>query len=110
MPAGILDGPGCRQHPGLLLRRNIPTMPPMKLRRPCLLFATALALLPAALRAQVQASLVAADASVRPGRPLTVALRLVHQPQWHTYWINPGTGTPTTLAWHLPPGWTAGAI
>ena len=62
------------------------------------------------LSAQVQASLVAADTSVRPGRPITVALRLVHEAQWHTYWLNPGTGTPTTLAWHLPPGWTAGDI
>jgi DsbC/DsbD-like thiol-disulfide interchange protein/cytochrome c biogenesis protein CcdA len=82
----------------------------MKLRHLCLLSATLLALLPAGLRAQVQASLVADDASLRPGRPITVALRLVHQPQWHTYWINPGTGTPTTLAWHLPAGWTAGEI
>ncbi len=82
----------------------------MKLRR--LRTATAvmaLALSPG-LRAQVQASLVSADASVQPGEPLTVALRLVHQPQWHTYWVNPGTGTPTTLKWALPPGWKAGEI
>jgi len=110
MPVSVLDNTGRGQHPGLLLPRNIPNMLSMKVRRLSLLFATLLALLPAGLRAQVQASLVAADASVRPGRPLTVALRLVHQPQWHTYWINPGTGTPTTLAWHLPPGWTAGSI
>jgi DsbC/DsbD-like thiol-disulfide interchange protein/cytochrome c biogenesis protein CcdA len=61
-------------------------------------------------RAQVAASLVAADASVRPGSPVTVALRLVHQPHWHTYWLNPGTGLPTTLAWTLPQGWKAGDI
>lgn len=59
---------------------------------------------------RVKATLVAADASVQPGRPLTVALRLVHDPHWHTYWLNPGTGLPTTLAWKLPPGWTAGEI
>ncbi len=58
----------------------------------------------------VKASLVAADASVQPGRPLTVALRLVHDPHWHTYWLNPGTGLPTTLDWKLPAGWTAGPI
>ena len=30
---------------------------------------------------------------------------------WHTYWRNPGdSGLPTTLAWTLPPGFTAGAI
>lgn len=58
----------------------------------------------------VKATLVAADASVQPGRPLTVALRLVHDPHWHTYWLNPGTGLPTTLSWKLPPGWQAGPI
>jgi len=30
-----------------------------------------------------------------------------HEPHWHTYWMNPGTGLPTTLAWELPAGWTA---
>ena len=59
---------------------------------------------------RVQASLVAADASVQPGQPITVALRLVHDAHWHTYWLNPGTGLPTALKWNLPPGWTAGAI
>jgi thiol:disulfide interchange protein/DsbC/DsbD-like thiol-disulfide interchange protein len=61
-------------------------------------------------RAQVSASLVAADTSAQPGKPLTVALRLAHEPHWHTYWINAGTGFPTRLDWQLPPGWTAGAI
>ena len=59
---------------------------------------------------RVRASLVAADAAVQPGKPITVALRLLHQPHWHTYWLNPGTGLPTTLAWKLPSGWTAGEI
>jgi thiol:disulfide interchange protein DsbD len=63
-----------------------------------------------AARAQVAASLVSADASVRAGTPVTVALRLVQKPGWHTYWLNPGTGLPTTLKWTLPEGWTAGAI
>ncbi|MCX6954697.1 MAG: protein-disulfide reductase DsbD family protein [Verrucomicrobia bacterium] len=72
-------------------------------------------LAPASLRAatkpsHVQASLVAADASVKPGQPVTVALRLVHDEHWHTYWLNPGTGLPTSLKWTLPPGWTAGEI
>jgi thiol:disulfide interchange protein/DsbC/DsbD-like thiol-disulfide interchange protein len=63
-----------------------------------------------AARAQVQASLVAADKSVQPGHPLTVALRLDQQPTWHTYWISAGTGYPTKLQWDLPTGWTAGDI
>ena len=63
-----------------------------------------------AARAQVQASLVAADKSVQPGHALTVALRLDQQPSWHTYWINAGTGYPTKVQWDLPKGWTAGDI
>ena len=69
-----------------------------------------LSLLRAATPTHVQASLVAADATVQPGRPLTVALRLVHDPHWHTYWVNPGTGYATKLDWKLPAGWTAGDI
>src|ERR1700739_4002276 len=61
-------------------------------------------------RAQVQASLVAADKSVQPGHSLTVALRLDQQPTWHTYWISAGTGYPTSLNWDLPTGWAAGNI
>jgi thiol:disulfide interchange protein DsbD len=59
---------------------------------------------------RVTASLVAADAAVQPGQPLTVALRLEHAPHWHTYWLNPGTGLPTSIEWTLPPGWKAGQI
>jgi thiol:disulfide interchange protein DsbD len=60
--------------------------------------------------AHVKASLVAADASIQPGRAFTVALRLEHEPHWHTYWSNPGTGLPTEIKWHLPAGWKAGEI
>jgi len=69
-----------------------------------------LAALPREARAQVSASLVAEDASIQPGRPFTLALRLVHKPHWHSYWVNPGTGLPTSLTWSLPPGWKAGPI
>jgi thiol:disulfide interchange protein DsbD len=68
------------------------------------------ALLPATALAQVKASLVAAETAIVPGKPVQVALRLVHQPHWHTYWINPGTGLVTEIKWSLPPGWTASAI
>ena len=60
--------------------------------------------------AHVKATLVAADASVQPGKPITVALRLVHNPHWHTYWVFPGTGLATSIEWQLPPGWQAGPI
>ncbi|GAB1489734.1 thioredoxin family protein [Opitutaceae bacterium] len=58
----------------------------------------------------VTASLVATQASVQPGQPITVAVRLEHADHWHTYWVNAGTGYPTSIAWQLPPGWTAGDI
>ncbi len=58
----------------------------------------------------VKASLVSSDLSVKPGQPITVALRLVHDAHWHTYWLNPGTGLATSLNWKLPAGWTAGPI
>ncbi|MBL9212826.1 MAG: thioredoxin family protein [Opitutaceae bacterium] len=90
----------------------------MPIRR--LLSVVALAVLPllvgshawaaAARPAQVKASLVAAVTAIQPGQAFTVALRLVHEPHWHTYWSNPGTGLPTSLDWKLPAGWTAGGI
>ncbi|HLP00540.1 MAG TPA: protein-disulfide reductase DsbD domain-containing protein [Opitutaceae bacterium] len=59
----------------------------------------------------VAASLVAERTALVPGRTTTVALRLVHDEHWHTYWKNPGeAGLPTTLAWTLPPGFSAGPI
>ena len=64
----------------------------------------------AGMPSHVKASLVAADATVQPGRVFTVALRFVHDEHWHTYWVNPGTGLPTSLDWKLPPGWKAGEI
>ena len=65
--------------------------------------------LPAAL-GQVRAELVALTDSVQPDKPLTVALRLDHTAHWHTYWINAGTGYPTSIEWELPEGWSAGDI
>jgi thiol:disulfide interchange protein DsbD len=58
----------------------------------------------------IEAELVPAVASVQPGHAFDIALRLAHDPHWHTYWVNPGTGLPTTIKWTLPPGWQAGGI
>jgi thiol:disulfide interchange protein DsbD len=58
-----------------------------------------------------EAELVAATDAVVPGQPLTIGLRIKHDPHWHTYWQVPGdSGLPTTVAWQLPPGFTAGPI
>lgn len=61
--------------------------------------------------AHVEAELVAERTAFVPGATTTVALRLAMADGWHTYWRNPGdTGLPTTLAWKLPDGVTAGPI
>ena len=76
-----------------------------------LLLLTALCFLPAAAQAQVKASLHALKATFpADAREVVVGLRLEHEAHWHTYWLQPGTGLPTSLAWELPPGWTAGPI
>ena len=61
---------------------------------------------------EVRAELVAhAPQGVAPGREVWLGLKIVHQPHWHTYWKNPGdSGLPTTLAWTLPAGISAGEI
>jgi thiol:disulfide interchange protein len=60
---------------------------------------------------QVTVRLVAAAATVQPGQSLLVGVQQKLIPHWHTYWINPGdSGLPTTIAWTLPPGATAGPI
>ncbi len=61
--------------------------------------------------AHVEAELVAEQSALIPGRPNTVALRLVMERGWHTYWQNAGdSGLPTTIAWKLPDGLRAGPI
>lgn len=76
-------------------------------------------LAPAALAAQEpddpsphsDAWLVSEVASIRPGQPFSVGLRLVMEEGWHSYWRNAGdSGIPTSLAWQLPDGFEAGEI
>jgi thiol:disulfide interchange protein len=84
----------------------------------CRLLSTLLVLLlvPAALTAKpvrngnVQVELVAAATSIQPGQPFWVAVKMDHDPHWHSYWINAGTGYPTSINWTLPEGYTAGPI
>jgi thiol:disulfide interchange protein/DsbC/DsbD-like thiol-disulfide interchange protein len=60
---------------------------------------------------ELQAGLVAQTTAVRPGETITLGLRIIHDPEWHTYWRNPGdSGLPTQLEWELPAGWKAGPI
>lgn len=61
--------------------------------------------------AQTEVELIAEQTAVRPGQPVTVALRMKPDDGWHTYWKNPGgSGTVTTLAWQLPDGFEAGEV
>eukprot|EP01034_Spumella_vulgaris_P027729 gene27729-34496_t len=39
-----------------------------------------------------------APQGVTPGQPLWLGLQITHQPDWHTYWRNPGdSGHATSL-------------
>jgi thiol:disulfide interchange protein DsbD len=59
----------------------------------------------------VEAELIAEKAAFQAGKPATVGLKLRMEPQWHTYWKNPGdSGLPTKIEWILPEGWKAGPI
>lgn len=67
---------------------------------------------PAPLRTDhLNSRLVAAQDAIVPGQPLRVGLWLEHDPEWHTYWLNPGdSGLPTRIQFDLPPGFAAGPI
>lgn len=59
----------------------------------------------------VEAELVSEVSAVVPGQTFQIALKLVHDEHWHTYWINDGdSGLPTKINWELPEGFTAGPI
>jgi thiol:disulfide interchange protein/DsbC/DsbD-like thiol-disulfide interchange protein len=59
----------------------------------------------------VEAELVPEYLAWVPGQQAWVALRLKHEPHWHTYWRNPGdAGVPTRVQWTLPEGFAAGPI
>ncbi len=60
---------------------------------------------------QVRAQLVSETTGYVAGEPLQLALRLQPQPQWHTYWRNPGdSGLETRIDWQLPAGASAAPI
>ena len=61
--------------------------------------------------AHTRASLLLSASAAKPGDTITAAVRLQMDKGWHTYWKNGGdSGGPTTIAWDLPPGVTAGEI
>lgn len=58
----------------------------------------------------VSVELIAQNASIQPGHPFLVAVRMKHDEHWHSYWTNAGTGYPTAVTWTLPDGFTAGPM
>ncbi len=89
--------------------------------RPFVLLAGAWVAGPASVQAQESADpdpsphsdavLVAEATSIRPGQPFTVGLHLTLDPEWHSYWKNPGdSGEATSIHWSLPDGFRAGGI
>ncbi|MBD3225280.1 MAG: DUF255 domain-containing protein [Caldithrix sp.] len=59
----------------------------------------------------VKAELLSEVTSLQPGSDAWLAIRMVMDENWHTYWRNPGdSGLETTVEWTLPDGITAGAI
>jgi thiol:disulfide interchange protein DsbD len=65
---------------------------------------------PSVKKGAVTVTLVSDVAAIESGKSFTLALRMQHEPHWHSYWIAPGTGFPTALTWTLPAGFKAGAI
>ncbi|MDF1815799.1 MAG: cytochrome c biogenesis protein CcdA [Verrucomicrobiales bacterium] len=43
-----------------------------------------------------------------PGDTVAIVLKMDHNPGWNSYWLNPGTGMPTTLNWTVPEGYKTG--
>lgn len=61
--------------------------------------------------AQTTVKLILSHETVRPGDTVVAALEVTSNPQWHTYWRNPGdAGIATSIEWELPQGITSGAI
>jgi thiol:disulfide interchange protein DsbD len=59
----------------------------------------------------VTAELIPENTAIQAGQSFGVVLHLHTDPDWHTYWINPGdSGLATRIDWTLPPGFTAGPI
>ncbi|MFZ9936732.1 MAG: protein-disulfide reductase DsbD domain-containing protein [Luteolibacter sp.] len=54
---------------------------------------------------------IAVSSAALAGQPLQTAIRVRHDKNWHSYWLNPGeAGIPTTVEWKLPPGWQHGVL
>ncbi len=61
--------------------------------------------------AHTQVQLLLSADTARPGDTIWAGVDMKMDPDWHTYWKNPGeAGMATKIQWQLPPGVTAGDI
>lgn len=59
----------------------------------------------------LRAQLISEYTQVEAGQTFDVAVKLVPDAGWHTYWINPGdSGLATVINWQLPEGVSVGSI
>src|SRR5258708_550492 len=59
----------------------------------------------------VQAQLIADTSAIQPGQPFHLGVLLKMQPDWHTYYKDPGdAGVPTRIDWQLPSGFTTKSL
>lgn len=57
------------------------------------------------------AELFSEEKTIAAGKPFTLALRLSHPAEWHSYYQNSGgVELPPTIKWKMPEGFTAGPI
>jgi thiol:disulfide interchange protein DsbD len=58
-----------------------------------------------------QAKLILSAAAAKPGDTIWAGVDMKMEPDWHTYWKNPGAaGLATKVEWQLPHGVSAGEI
>ncbi len=56
-------------------------------------------------------SLIPEVTAVAPGKPFTIALKLEHPENWHSYYLNSGgVELPPSIEWKLPEGAKAGGV
>ncbi len=57
------------------------------------------------------ASLVSENKSIAAGKPFSVALKLAHPDEWHSYYLNSGgVEMSPTVTWKMPDGFMVGSI
>jgi len=79
----------------------------MTLFRPLLISAALCTISSAAVRSgKASADWITSSTTIASDAEVTTGLRLVVDPGYHTYWVNPGEGgMKPSVKWELPPGW-----